>query len=488
MRILPKTQSNAEAFHERGQALASIRKFGEAKSDFDEALRINPDSPEVLLDRGLSLAALEKHEEAITDFNAALDLDSENTPIYWARARAFLALEQYEEAIKDFDSALALEPDIDYENERELAQLAQTIVVTGENIRLNPEDGNAFHERGRALADMERYEEAVADYGAALSFDPEDGDIYHDRGQALAALGRYEEAIDDYDSALDLIPENADIWADRATAKYSEERYDETIADCDAALALNADLPETLALRETVQNRLSRFTLATVNIRSNLRGGPGTNYPIVGQLTQGDTVKPVAQMEDEQWLKLARGAWLFASLANNVSLDLPVTEHIPTLLNGPTDTPKPELSADDYYNIGIAETKTERYVEAIAAYDAALLISPEDAALYGQRGVIRVLTGDYAAAITDMDEAIRLAPDFASAFAFRGMAKALQGQYTEAKSDLDETLTMVANSSFEPAPQELLLSHPDESPSLHGYRLDLYVNSLREQVEALLAE
>lgn len=241
-------------------------------------------------------------------------------------------MERYVDAIEDFDSALTLDPEIDSSNERRLAQNAQTIAVAVKTIRLNAEDGNAFHGRGSTLADLERYDEALAEYDVALSLDSCSGDAYCDRGRTPAALGRNEKAIADYDVALELLPENAEIWAHRSAAKFSEERYLEAIADCNAALAFNADLPETLALRKTVQSVLFLFTVATVNTKANLGGGPGAINLIVGFGEQGDTVIPVAQTEDGQWLKLACGAWLFASLADNVPLDLGITEHIPNFM------------------------------------------------------------------------------------------------------------------------------------------------------------
>ena len=60
-------------------------------------------------------------------------------------------------------------------------------------------------------------------------------------------------------------------------------------------------------------------TVTAVN-NMNLRGGPGTNYPIVGTLAAGQTVRAEARNGD--WLYLANGMWVagwLVSVQGNVS-------------------------------------------------------------------------------------------------------------------------------------------------------------------------
>ena len=52
----------------------------------------------------------------------------------------------------------------------------------------------------------------------------------------------------------------------------------------------------------------------TVNVASNLRTGPSTDFPVLRVLSAGTEVSVVDISEDGEWLKLEDGAWIFRSL------------------------------------------------------------------------------------------------------------------------------------------------------------------------------
>ena len=85
---------------------------------------------------------------------------------------------QYEEALADFDAAIRLAPDI----------------------------ALFYHYRGLVKAQLGRYVEALTDYDAALRLEPRDILTFMNRGAALAELGRHQEAQADYDAALRMEP------------------------------------------------------------------------------------------------------------------------------------------------------------------------------------------------------------------------------------------------------------------------------------------
>ena len=62
---------------------------------------------------------------------------------------------------------------------------------------------------------------------------------------------------------------------------------------------------------------------------ANLRGGPGTNYRIVGGVKAGDALSIVARNTKGDWYQLANGAWIAASLAANAPAGLPLAAVIP---------------------------------------------------------------------------------------------------------------------------------------------------------------
>ena len=79
-------------------------------------------------------------------------------------------------------------------------------------------------------------------------------------------------------------------------------------------------------------------------VQANLRQGPSTFYPIVGQVQQNGAVEVVAQSPDLQWLKLANDAWIYKPLVAGVPADVPIAIGVeatprPTAAPRPTATP-----------------------------------------------------------------------------------------------------------------------------------------------------
>jgi tetratricopeptide (TPR) repeat protein len=65
----------------------------------------------------------------------------------------------------------------------------------------------ALTNRGAALHDLHRHDEALASLDQALAIQPSHVDALYNRGLVLHQLQRYRDAIDSYDRALALRPD-----------------------------------------------------------------------------------------------------------------------------------------------------------------------------------------------------------------------------------------------------------------------------------------
>ena len=63
---------------------------------------------------------------------------------------------------------------------------------------------------------------------------------------------------------------------------------------------------------------------------ANLRGGPGTNYPIVGSVTAGQKLDIIERTTSSDWYRLRNDAWIAAFLVLYPVIDVPVARIIPT--------------------------------------------------------------------------------------------------------------------------------------------------------------
>ena len=102
----------------------------------------------------------------------------------------------------------------------------------------------------------------------AIDANPDDAEARHQRGHALVQLKRYEEAIADFTAALKSKPDDFHLLASRAVAEGGRQRLDAVIADGEAALRLRSGQPKVHELDAAVQS-LAHFcnnqawTLAT---------------------------------------------------------------------------------------------------------------------------------------------------------------------------------------------------------------------------------
>ena len=69
---------------------------------------------------------------------------------------------------------------------------------------LNPNNAEAYNNRGVAKARLGHHNQAIPDYDTAIHLSPDDANSYHNRGIAKNALGHTSEAKADFQRALDL--------------------------------------------------------------------------------------------------------------------------------------------------------------------------------------------------------------------------------------------------------------------------------------------
>ena len=74
--------------------------------------------------------------------------------------------------------------------------------------------------------------------------------------------------------------------------------------------------------------------------------------------------------------------------------------------------------------------------EAIADFDEAIRLDPNDAGAYNNRGVVKKWLNQLEEALIDFDEAIHLNPDDADAYSNRAEMKAMGGQKGAAIEEL----------------------------------------------------
>ena len=106
-------------------------------------------------------------------------------------------------------------------------------------LELDPKNANAWYNKGNALRELGRYEEALRCYDKALEIDLKDASAWNNKGIALHNLGRHEEALRCFDKALEIDPKYAVAWYNKGAALHKLGRYEEAIRCYNKALEID---------------------------------------------------------------------------------------------------------------------------------------------------------------------------------------------------------------------------------------------------------
>jgi TPR repeat len=94
-------------------------------------------------------------------------------------------------------------------------------------IEIKPDYADAYSNRGIALKDLKRFEEALASYDRAIEIQPDYAEAYSNRGVALQELKRVEEAVASYDRAIAIQPDYASAYWNKSLALLLVGQFDQ---------------------------------------------------------------------------------------------------------------------------------------------------------------------------------------------------------------------------------------------------------------------
>ena len=257
---LAKAPQNARALNNlASNVLLPAGQAQEAIADFEAALRLQPDFPEVHDNLARSLAKLPgRLDDALAESEAALRQAPNYAAAHATRGYILALLPgRRREAIAEDETALRLQPDL-AEAHTELAlawadepgKLPAAIAEGQAALRLDPNSAEAHFALGYALAKLPgRLSDAIAEYQQALRLNPDLIEAHYNLGGAWLSLpGHRPEAIAEYQSALRLKPDLAEGHFSLGTLWLAEPgRLPEAIAEFSAALRLKPDYAEAHA-------------------------------------------------------------------------------------------------------------------------------------------------------------------------------------------------------------------------------------------------
>jgi tetratricopeptide (TPR) repeat protein len=305
-RALKLRPDSAEVLYTRGVTLHELMRFEDALASYDHALKVQPDFVEVLSNRGLSLHELKRFEEALASYNRALTAQPDFVEALSNRGNTLKELKRFEEALASYDRALKVQPDlVEVLFNRgltlhELKRLEDALASYDQALKVRPDFAEALFSRGLILHRLKRFEEALGSFDCALTARSDYAEALFHRGKTLYELKRFEDALASYDRALVVRPDYAEVLSNRGNTLKDLERFEEALASYDRALKVRPDFAQAHNNRGVALKELMRFEEALASYDRALTVRP--------ELAEAHNNRGIALMQLGR-LSQARGAF-----------------------------------------------------------------------------------------------------------------------------------------------------------------------------------
>ena len=165
-------------------------------------------------EEGLRFLREGQHMEALEQFLQAVMLVPDNAELYRLCAEASFLLGFYERAAECYAMVLSIAPDSTQAYEgivnsvRAMKNTADEAILRGYLVFLNPENAQLRNNYAFALRMAMQEERALKEYDKAIELDGSAAHYYGGRANLLLQMNRYEEAEADYHHCLALDPDD----------------------------------------------------------------------------------------------------------------------------------------------------------------------------------------------------------------------------------------------------------------------------------------
>jgi lipoprotein NlpI len=203
-------------------------------------------------DLGAGYAAAKRGdlEQAIELFGKAIEAKALPSPTralaYLNRGNVYADQRRFEEAMADYEAALALAPDL----------------------------VEAHLSRGRLYEEGGLYDQAIADYAAIVALQPKEPAAYDARARAYFEAGQLKAALADFNTAISLAPIDANLYDRRGLVYYNLGDVDKAFADFSVALQIRPDHAEAYRHRGVVYHARGEFRQAVGDFDQAIRLEP----------------------------------------------------------------------------------------------------------------------------------------------------------------------------------------------------------------------
>ena len=197
------------------------------ESKSEESSNINPSAAIDFENIGLDLQNKGEYEKALSYYNRSLAIyeqlnnKKELAQIHNKIGILLKNMKRYDDALDNHQKALDIHLNIkdrlnipkDYTNIASIfekkSEYDQALELYDEAIKINPNNFEAYYNKGKVLGKLKRFEEAIKCHDQAIRIDPDNVDALNEKGNILYNQGKYQEAIEYFNKVLSITPNSS---------------------------------------------------------------------------------------------------------------------------------------------------------------------------------------------------------------------------------------------------------------------------------------
>jgi tetratricopeptide (TPR) repeat protein len=230
--VLEHEPENADAIYNLARELHSCGRLAAAIERYKQAVALRAEWPQAHNNLSVVLREVKQIEDAIAHGERAIAAQPDYPLAHNNLGLALLDAGRFAEGAAQLEKAVSQRPD-DLEIQNNLAvalnacgRSEEAMKYANTVLRERPEWSVGRRTRGNILRQMNRLEEAVAEFQAGLSGQSPDFELYGNLGLTLLNLGKPNEAAAVYEKALALSPDQPEIRTALGIAQLSVGDFD----------------------------------------------------------------------------------------------------------------------------------------------------------------------------------------------------------------------------------------------------------------------
>ncbi|WP_392533669.1 tetratricopeptide repeat protein [Nostoc sp. C117] len=452
----------------RGFLLRYLNRYPEALASITKAIEMKPLS-NYYIERGIIRTSSKDNQGALADYNQAIKLDPDSANNYLIRGNIRRLAKDKQGAFADYNQAIKLEPDstdgyIGRGNTRiQLGDFQNALADCNQAIKIEPDNAGGYDCRSRVrytlLLD---YQGALSDINEAIKLERENYSYYFDRTIIHYELEDYQGALADLDQAIKLLSNSEALesgsfqnqilaiqYGMKARVRYDLKDYQGGLADINQAIKFDPNNASGYQIRSNFRKELKDYqgALADINQAIKLEPDDANYYYRRGRIRKNLNDPQGAQTDYTKAIELYSQQ---IQRQPNVFFTYPdrgeVRENLNDLQGALADYTKaielqPKYALAYSSRAGIY-VQLKDYQAALADYNQAIKLEPDNIRAYSHRHEVYYRLKDYQRAIADLDQFIKLLPDKAEAYFLRGNDYVQLKNYQAAIADFSQAIKL----------------------------------------------